>query len=150
MRSIIYAFDNIKSCKRKRLLRAKKLIIVMFSKRRNSQIKRLFSFIIAYFFKSTKTIQSFREIKRRNRLILRNFHYIFQDFIVARQKNLELDFDYNFFFKLFSSIISNQFFRKFTFEFLNDTDFFDLKVRESSSISFKQSFSSFYHVRRRY
>jgi hypothetical protein len=94
----------IKSCKRKRLLRAKKFIIVMFSKKNNSQIKRLFSFIIVCFLKNTSTIQSLREIKRRNRFILWDFHYVHQDFIAARQKNLEFDSDYNFFFKLFSYI----------------------------------------------
>ncbi len=124
----------------------------MFSKKSNLQTKRLFSFIIVCFFKNTNTIQSFREVKRRNRLILRNFHHTHQDFIAARQKDLEFDFDYNFFFKLFSSIISNQFFRKFTFDFSSDTNFFDLKARESSSILLKQSFSSssFHHVRRKY
>jgi hypothetical protein len=114
----------------------------MFSKRNNSQIKRLFSFIIVCFLKSTNTIQSFREIKRRNRLILRDFHYTHQDFIAARQKDLELDSDYNFSFKLFSSVISSQFFRKFILDLSSDTDLFDLKARESSSISLKQSFSS--------
>ncbi len=126
----------------------------MFSKKSNSQTKRLLSFIIACFFRSTNTIQSFREVKCLNRLILRNFYYTHQDFIAARQKNLELDFDYNLFFKLFSSIILSQFFRKFTFDFLSDTNLFDLKTRELSSISFKQSFSSslssFHHVWRRY
>jgi hypothetical protein len=129
----------------------------MFSKKNNSQIKRLFSFIIACFLKSTSTIQSFREIRQRNRLILRDFHYIHQDFIAARQKDFELDSDYNLSFKLFSSIISSQFFREFTFDFSSDTDLFDLKARESSSISLKQSFSSqsfssssSHHVRRRY
>jgi hypothetical protein len=122
----------------------------MFSKKNNSQIKRLLSFIIICFFKNTSTIQSFREVKRRDRFILRDFHYIFQDFIVARQKDFEFDSDYNLFFKLFSSIILSQFFRKFTFDFSSDTNLFDLKARESSSISFKQSLSSFHHVRRRY
>ncbi len=138
--------------KKKKLLRTKKLIIFVFSKKSNSQTKRLFSFIIACFFKNTSTIQSFREIRRRNRFILRDFHYTHQDFIAARQKDFELDFDYNFFFKLFSSVISNQFFREFILDFSSDTDFFDLETRESSSISLKQSFSSssFYHVRRRY
>ncbi len=97
-------------------------------------------------------IQSFREIKRRNALILQDFRYTHQDFIAARQKNLELDFDYNFFFKLFSSIISNQFFRKSILEFSSDTDLLNLEARELSSISFKQSFlsSSFHHVQRKY
>jgi hypothetical protein len=135
----------------------------MFSKKSNSQIKRLFSFIIACFFKNTSTIQSFREVKRRKRIILRDFHYTHQDFVAARQKNLELDFDYNLSFKLFSSVILNQFFRKFIFEFSSDTDIFDLKVRKFTSISFKQSrqyqtqissislFSSLsHHVRRRH
>jgi hypothetical protein len=124
----------------------------MFSKKNNSQTKRLFSFIIACFFKNTNTIQSFREIRLRDRLILRNFRYTHQDFIAARQKDLELDSDYNFFFKLFSSIISNQFFRKFIFEYSNNTDFFDSKARELSSISLKQSFSSLsrHHVWKRY
>jgi hypothetical protein len=113
-----WIFYKISSSReRKKLLRAKKLIIVMFSKKNNSQIKRLFSFIIVCFLRSTNTIQSFREIRRRNRFILRNFHYTHQDFIAARQKDLELDFDYNFSFKLFSSIISNQFFRKFILDF---------------------------------
>jgi hypothetical protein len=127
----------IKSCKRERLLRAKKLIIVMFSKKSNSQTKRLFSFIIVCFLKNTSTIQSFREIKRRDRFILRDFHYTHQDFIAARQKDFELDSDYNLSFKLFSSIISSQFSRKFTFDLSSDTDLFDLEARESSSISLK-------------
>jgi hypothetical protein len=79
----------------------------MFSKKSNLQTKRLFSFIIACFLRSTSTIQSFREVKQRDRLILRDFHYTHQDFIAARQKDFELDSDYNFFFKLFSSVISS-------------------------------------------
>jgi hypothetical protein len=75
-------------------------------KKNNLQTKRLLSFIIACFLKNTSTIQSFREIKQLKRFILRDFHYTYQDFIAARQKNLKLDFDYNF-FKLFLSIISN-------------------------------------------
>jgi hypothetical protein len=130
-------WNLIKSCKRERLLRAKKFIIVMFSKKNNSQTKRLFSFIITCFFKNTSTIQSFREVKRLNRLILRDFYYTHQDFIAARQKDFELDFDYNLFFKLFSSIIANQFSRKFIFDSSNDTDLFDLKAHELSSISLK-------------
>ncbi len=126
--------------KRKKLLRTKKFIIVMFSKKKNSQTKCLFSFIIACFFKNTSTIQSFREIKRLKRFNLRNFHYIHQDFIAARQKNFEFVFDYNSFFKLFSSIISNHFFRKFIFDFSNDTNLVDLKTRELSSILLEQSF----------
>ncbi len=114
----------------------------MFSKINNSQTKRLFSFIIACFLRNTSTIQSFREIKQRDRFILRDFRYTHQDFIAARQKNFELDFDYNLSFKLFSSVISSQFFRKFILDFSSDTDLFDLKARESSSISLKQSFSS--------
>jgi hypothetical protein len=69
----------------------------MFSKKREVKIfkiKRLFSFIIACYFKSLNTIQSFREIKRRNRLILRDFHHIFQDVIAACQKDIEFDFNY--------------------------------------------------------
>ncbi len=57
----------IKSCKRERLLRAKKLIIVMFSKRReikiSKTIKRLFLSIIVCCFRSLNTIQFFREVK---------------------------------------------------------------------------------------
>jgi hypothetical protein len=79
----------------------------MFSKKNNSQTKRLFSFIITCFLKSTSTIQSFREIKRLKRFNLRDFYDTHQDFIVAHQKNLELDFDYNSFFKLFSLITSS-------------------------------------------
>jgi hypothetical protein len=144
----------IRSCKRERLLRAKKFIIVMFFKKSNSQTKRLFSFIIVCFFRSTSTIQSFREVKRLNRLVLRDFYYTYQDFIAARQKDLELHSDYNFFFKLFSSVISNQFFRKFIFDSSSDTDLFDLEAREFSSISLKQSSSSSslssHHVRRKH
>ncbi len=125
----------IKSCKRERLLRAKKLIIVMFSKRSNSQTKRLLSSIIVCYLRSLSTIQSFREVKRRDRLTLRDFHHIFQDVIAARQKDLELDSDYNLLsFKLSSSIISNQFSRKSTLDSLSDIDLFDLKVRSSSSL----------------
>jgi hypothetical protein len=69
---------------KKRLLRVKKFIIVMFSKKNNSQTKRLFSFIIACHFKNLNTIQFFHEIKRRNRLTLKDFHYIFQNVIAAR------------------------------------------------------------------
>jgi hypothetical protein len=98
----------IKSCKRERLLRAKKFIIVMFSKRSISKTKRLFSFIIACYSKSLNTIQSFRETKKRDRLTLKDFHHIFQNVIATRQKDLELDSDYNSFsFKLFSSVISS-------------------------------------------
>jgi hypothetical protein len=82
-------------------------------------------------------IQFFREVKWLNRFILRDFHYTYQDFIAARQKDFEFDFDYNFSFELFSSIISNQFFREFIFEFSNDTNLFDLKICEFLLISFK-------------
>jgi hypothetical protein len=132
--------------KRERLSEEKQFIIVMFSKKKeikNLKInKRLFSFIIACYFKNLNTIQSFREVKRRNRLTLKDFHRIFQDVIAARQKNLELDFDYNSsLFKLFSSVISDQFSRKSTFDLINDIDLFDLEVRSSSSLkSFNKSF----------
>jgi hypothetical protein len=107
----------------------------MFLKRSNSQTKRLFSFIIVCYLRSLNTIQSFREVKRRDRLTLRNFHHIFQNVIAARQKDLELDSDYNFFsFKLSSSVISNQFSRKSTLDSLSDIDLFDLEVRSSSSL----------------
>jgi hypothetical protein len=110
----------------------------MFSKRREIKIlktKRLFSFIIACYSKSLDTIQSFREAKRRNRLILRDFHHIFQDVIAARQKDLELDSDYSSSsFKLFSSVISDQFSRKSILDSFSDTDLFDLEVRSSSSL----------------
>jgi hypothetical protein len=114
----------------------------MFSKKSNSQTKRLLSFIIVCYFRSLNTIQSFREARRRDRLTLRNFHHIFQDVIAARQKDLELDFDYNFFFfKLSSSIISSQFFRKSTLDSFSDIDLFDLEVRSSSSLKlFNRSF----------
>jgi hypothetical protein len=59
----------------------------MFSKKKEIKIlktKRLFSFIIVCYFKSLNTIQSFREIKKRNRLTLKNFHHIFQNVIAAR------------------------------------------------------------------
>ncbi len=117
----------------------------MFSKKRKIKIlkiiKHLFSFIIIRYFKSLNTIQLFREIKKRNLLILRDFHHIFQDVIAARQKDLELDSDYNSFsFKLFSSIISDQIFRKLIHDSLNDIDLFDLKIRSSSSLkSFNKS-----------
>jgi hypothetical protein len=92
------------------------------------------------------TIQSFREIKRRDRLTLKHFHHIFQNVIAARQKDLELDSDYKFFsFKLFSSVISNQFFRKSILDSSNDIDLFDLEVRSFFSlnkhVSFKQLIS---------
>ncbi len=108
----------------------------MFSKKRKIKtlktIKRLFSFIIACYFKSLNTIQSFRETRKRDRLTLKDFHHIFQNVIAARQKDLEFDFDYNSFsFKLFSSIISDQFFRKSIFDSINDIDLFDLEVRSS-------------------
>jgi hypothetical protein len=127
---------------KKEIAASKKLIIVMFSKKSNSQTKRLFSFIIACYSKSLNTIQSFREVKKRNRLTLKYFHHIFQNVIAARQKNLELDSDYNFFlFKLSSSIISNQFFRESIFDSFNDIDLFDLEVRSSSLLkSLNKSF----------
>jgi hypothetical protein len=107
----------------------------MFSKKSNSKTKRLFSFIIACYSRSLNTIQSFREAKRRDRLTLRDFHHIFQDVIAARQKDFELDSNYNFLsFKLSSSVISNQFFRESIFDSLSDIDLFDLKVRSSSSL----------------
>jgi hypothetical protein len=125
--------------KRERLLRAKKkLIIVMFSKKKEIEIfktKRLFSFIIVCYSKSLSTIQSFREVKKQDRLTLKDFYHIFQDVIAARQKDFELDSDYNFFsFKLSLSVISSQFFRKSTFDSLNDIDLFNLEVRSSSSL----------------
>jgi hypothetical protein len=134
----------IKSCKKKRLLRAKKLIIVICSKKSNLKTKRLFSFIMTCYSRSLKTIQFFREIKRRDRLTLKDFHHIFQNVIAARQKNLELDFDYNFFsFKLSSSIISNKFFRKSIFDLFNDIDLFDLKIRSFSSLNKQISLKQF-------
>ncbi len=109
------------------VLEKKKIIILKI-------IKRLFSFIIVCYFKSLNTIQSFREIKKRDRLTLRNFHHIFQNVIAAHQKDFELDFDYNFSFKLSSSIILNRFFRKSILDSFNDINLFDLKVRSSSSL----------------
>ncbi len=131
----------------------------MFSKKSNSQIKRLFSFIIICFFKNINTIQSFREIRLRKRLILRDFYHIHQDFMIAYQKNFDRDLEYCSLNTILTLITSNQFFREFILDFSSDTDFFDLKARESSSNSFKQSFqsssisismSSFHHVRRRH
>jgi uncharacterized protein YktA (UPF0223 family) len=117
----------------------------VFSKKRKRKFfetnKCLFSFIIVCYFKNLNTIQFFREIKKRNQLTLKDFHRIFQNVIAARQKNLELDLNYNSFsFKLFSSIISDQFFQKSIFDSINDNDFFDLKVRSLSSLkSFNKS-----------
>ncbi len=75
-------------------------------------------------------------------MTLKNFHHIFQNVIAARQKNFELDSDYNLFsFKLFSLIISNQFSRKSIFDLINDIDFFDLEICSSSSLeSLNKSF----------
>jgi hypothetical protein len=116
----------------------------MFSKKNNSQTKRLFSFIIVCYFKNLNTIQCFREIKKRNRLTLKNFHHIFQNVIAARQKNLEFDSDYNFFsFKLSLLIISNQFFRKFIFDLFNDIDLFDLEIRSFFSLNKHVLFKQF-------
>jgi hypothetical protein len=118
----------------------------MFSKKRKIEIfktiKRLFLFIIVCYFKNLNTIQSFREVKRRDRLTLRDFYNIFQDVIAARQKDFELDSDYNSFsFKLFSSIISNQFSRESILDSLSDIDLFDLEVRSSFSLkSLNKSF----------
>jgi hypothetical protein len=118
----------------------------MFSKKRKRKIlkinKRLFSFIIACYFKNLNTIQSFREVKERDRLTLKDFYRIFQDVIAARQKDLEFDSDYNsFLFKLFSSVISDQFSRKSTFDSVNDIDLFDLKIRSLFSLkSLNRSF----------
>ncbi len=68
-------------------------------------------------------------------MTLKDFHHIFQNVIAARQKDLELDSDYNSFsFKLFSSVISDQFSRKSTFDSINDIDLFDLKVRSLFSL----------------
>ncbi len=81
-------------------------------------------------------------------MTLWDFHHIFQDVIAAHQKNFELDFDYNsFLFKLFSSIISNQFFRKSTFDSFNDIDLFDLKIRSSFSLkSLNKSFDNTFRL----
>jgi hypothetical protein len=107
-------------------------------------IKRLFSFIIVCYFKSLRTIQIFREVKKRDRLTLQDFHHIFQNVIAARQQNFELDSDYNSFsFKLFLSVISAQMFRKSILDSLNDIDLFDLKVRSSSSLKSLSSFIVF-------
>jgi hypothetical protein len=118
----------------------------MFSKKKKVKILNtincLFLFIIVCYLKSLNTIWSFREIKKRNRLTLWDFHLIFQDIIATRQKDFELDSDYNsFLFKLLSLIISDQFFRKSIFDSFNDIDLFDLKIRSSSSLkSFNKSF----------
>jgi hypothetical protein len=135
----------------------------MFLKKNNSQTKLLFSFIIACFLKSTNMIQSFREVRRLKRFTLRDFHYTHQDFIVARQKYFEFDFNYNSsfsFFKLFSSVISNLFSWDLIFDFSSDTNLFDLNARELSLISLEQSFQfssvslflslSLHNVRRRH
>ncbi len=149
-------------------MRAKKKKIVASEKAYNRHVLEEKQFInktsifIHYRLLSQKydTIQLFREVRRLKRFNLQNFHYTYQDFISARQKNFELDFNYNlFFFKLFSSIISNQFFREFTLDFSSDTNLFDLKARELSSILLEQSFQSSlislfslssHHVRRRH
>jgi hypothetical protein len=118
----------------------------MFSKKREIEtlktIKRLFSFIIACYLKSLDTIQFFHEARKRDRLTLKDFHHIFQDVIAARQKDFELDSDYNSSsFKLFSSVISSQFFRESTLDSVSDIDLFDLEVRSSSSLkSLNRSF----------
>jgi hypothetical protein len=112
----------------------------MFSKKSNLQTKRLLSFIIVCYFRSLSTIQSFRGVKKRDRLTLKDFHHTFQNVIAARQKDLKLDSDYNSFsFKLFSSVISSQFFRKSILDSSSDIDLFDLKIRSFSS--FKQLIS---------
>ncbi len=73
-------------------------------------------------------------------MTLKDFHHTFQNVIAARQKDFELDFDYNSSFILFLSIISNQFFRESIFDSFSDIDLFDLKVRSSSSLrSFNKS-----------
>jgi hypothetical protein len=127
-------------------------------KKSNSQKKRLFSFIIICFLKNINTIQSFREVRLRKRLILRDFYHTHQDFIAAYQKNFDPDSEYCSSDTVFTSVTSNQFSREFTFDSSSDTDLFDLKTRESSSNSFKQSsqsllisisMSSSHHVRKR-
>jgi hypothetical protein len=116
----------------------------MFSKKNNSQTKRLLSFIIACYSRNLDTIQSFREARRLDRLTLKDFHHIFQDVIAARQEDLELDFDYNSLsFKLSSSVISGQFSRKSTLDSLSDIDLFDLKVRSVSSLNRHVSLKQF-------
>ncbi len=112
----------------------------------NSQTERLFSFIIVCFSKSLNTIESFREIRKRKWLILRDFHHIFEDVIAARQKNLEPDLDYNsFLVELFSLVISSQFSRELTRGSFNDIDFLNLEVRSFFSlnkfVSLEQSLS---------
>jgi hypothetical protein len=111
----------------------------MFSKKKKIKIfkiKRLFSFIITCYSKSLNTIQSFREVKKRDRLTLKDFYHIFQKVVAARQKDFELDSDYNFFsFKLSSAVISSQFFRKSILDSFSDTDLFDLEIRSFSSLN---------------
>ncbi len=123
----------------------------MFSKKREIKTfktnKRLFSFIIACYLKSLSTIQSFREARRRERLILRDFHHTYQDVIAARQKDFELDSDYSSSVsQLSSSVISSQFSRESTLDSLSDIDLFDLEVRSFSSlnklVSLEQQFIS--------
>ncbi len=78
-------------------------------------------------------------------MTLKNFHRIFQNVIADTLKKFRVRFWFynSFSFKLFSSIISNQFFRKSTFDSINDIDFFDLKVRSSSLLkSLKKSFDN--------
>jgi hypothetical protein len=77
-------------------------------------------------------------------LTLKDFHHIFQDVIAARQKDLELDSDYSSLsFKLSSSVISNQFFRKSTLDSSSDIDLFDLEVRSFSSLNRHVSLKQF-------
>jgi hypothetical protein len=148
----------IKSCKKKKIAASKKLIIVMFSKKRKIKIlktKRLFLFIIACYSRNLNTIQSFREVKKRNRLTLKDFHHTFQDVIAARQKNLELDFYYNSLsFKLSSTIISNQFFRKSILDSFNDIDLFDLKfvhsLRSTNTSRLSSSYQNKSSIRRKF
>jgi hypothetical protein len=75
------------------------------------------------------------------------FIIFFKTLSLHVKKNLELNFDYNFFsFKLLSFVISSQFFRKSIFDLFNDIDLFDLKVRLFSSFNehvlFKQLISN--------
>jgi hypothetical protein len=75
------------SQKEKNYQKEKQFIIVIFSKKKEIKIfktKRLFLFIIVCYSKILNTIQFFREIKKRNRLTLKNFYHIFQNIIVAR------------------------------------------------------------------
>jgi hypothetical protein len=117
--------------KKKIVSESEKFIIVTFSKRRRTKTHYL-SFIIICFSKSLDTIQSFREVRRQERLILRNFYHMHQNLLAARLEDSDQNESYlSSSSKTENFVIVNHSSQEFSLDSISDTDLFDLEVRSS-------------------